>query len=637
MSGRRSTRPFSFFFFSSGFPTFRRRATRALEVRKGRTNEDCFLCGATCGEQAQPGWVNATLVSDKSKNKEGKIVAVFNEPAPYEPRIRRQVREGAIGVIFVRDRTGVPGQTMYVISERDQRDLSIPVAEIFQSDSKNPGSLLRAVNGEQLQVALWPQKNAWKEANETMAFQVTLSVILCFSALAVILIGIWRLNEWWRGSGWRLVTIGTVCIVLEMISAGIRFAYILVDPFWTYRVYTDIAQNILLTSNLPFTLASGILLTFFWAETLRTTRVKASPFISEYRKSAISVIVFLFVAEITTAVLRVYLASFSTFNPTWISQALYVLTSIILTICYIICAVKIRQRIKSMSENRRKTIRNMTLRFTGSTLGYIAFTIMLIALIPCLNYPWAFKVLLNGIALAENFWAILQVYSFQPPRSRKLDLSNLSSYNTPPVSSRSPHGKTDFSLSARPRRIREDLDNDDDDTSADYDQEKAKMERRTSENSVDPLSTLPSDSTLLTEAPGDDSHTLTSTTNEYLLKGSIFDHRGENEDKKEEMAKNIVEIEPISPQNTEISTENNPLLSDLKSGSSQSPLPPNQHQKHSNTSLPTIIALKEHERNSSFSSGSDLISNSPSEAPSSLSARDTPPNSSWVQAHTPRS
>lgn len=393
------------------------------------------------------------MVTDDSNRKMGNIVLVVNAVAPYDSFIERQVRSGAKAVVFLRDRSGVPGQTMYVVTGRSQAHLTIPVVEIFQvvSNTKYPLSKMLSKDGG-LEVSLWPQENEWKVANDKTGFQVTLNLFVCLWAIGIICVGLLRLNEWWSGPGWRFVTIGTVCIVLELISAVLRIALCIVDPFWSFRILSDPAQNILITANLPFTFAAGILLTFFWAETLKSQRIRASPFISEYRKIAIGVVIFLFVAEITTAIVRWKLASYSAFNPTWITQALYVITSIVLTICYVICAVKIRERLREIGGNKKQKVRNMTMRFVGSTVGYLSFSVFLIALIPCLNYPWAFKCLLNGVAIASNFWSTLQVYSFRPPRRRSG--TSHSSHGTdegtsmPGLKSQ----KSDFSLSARPRR-----------------------------------------------------------------------------------------------------------------------------------------------------------------------------------------
>lgn len=393
------------------------------------------------------------MVTDKSTQKLGKIVAVIDAVAPYDADIERQIKAGAIAVVFIRDRSGVPGQTMYVVTGDSQAGLTIPVVEIFQvvADVKQP--LSKSIHDYEggMEVSLWPEENAWKVANDKTGFQVTMNLFICLWAIIIVGIGMLRLNQWWSGPGWRFITIGTVCIGFEIISAALRIALCIVDPFWSFRIISDTAQNILITINLPFTFAAGILLTFFWAETLKSQRIRASPFISEYRKSAIAVIVVLFVAEITTAILRWKLASYSSFNPTWVSQALYVITAIVLTICYIICAVKIREKLREIGGNKKRKIRNMTLRVAGSTFGYLAFTCFLVALIPCLNYPWAFKFLLNGVAISSNFWSTLQVYSFQPPRRRTGTSQSSHGDEGHSVASLKSQ-KSDFSLAARPRR-----------------------------------------------------------------------------------------------------------------------------------------------------------------------------------------
>jgi hypothetical protein len=355
------------------------------------------------------------MVLSSSTEKSGKIVVVRDVAAPYDRYILREIRAGAKAIVFLRDRTGVPGQTMYLVTGSDQGDLTVPCVEIFQPISDILDPLAKIIPLEGLEVSIWPERNRWKDANEKTAFQVIFNVVHSFMSFAVMLIGVYRLIQWWTPKDAVWWSIGPVCIILEIIGGAIRMAYTLIDPIWTFRLLPD-GASVLLTLNLPFTFSSGILLSFFWAETLNANKVSASPFISDYKRSAIGLCVLLFIAEIITDSTRVVLPVTS-FNPAYVSQGLYVLTSAILTVCYIVCAVKIRNKLAELSGRRRK-IRNMTIRFVGSTAGYIAFCIFIIALIPLINQPWPFKLLLNGTVLAGNWWSLLQVYSFKATGKR---------------------------------------------------------------------------------------------------------------------------------------------------------------------------------------------------------------------------
>lgn len=307
---------------------------------------------------------------------------------------------------------------MYLVrTGSDQSRFTIPVVEVFQEINKVDNTLSGIVGATPtgIPICIWPEVNTWKVANDKTAFQVVLNIIHSLTALTIIIIGIYRLNQWWSETGSVWISIGTVCIVLEVISGILRFSYTSVDPFWSFRVLDDTVANILLSAHLPFTFSSGILLTFFWAETLSANRVRVSPFISEHKTLAIIVCVILFVAEITTGIVRTFLPVTSSFNPSFVSQALYVIVSLILTVSYVYCAIKIQKKTSDLS-NRKRKIRNMTFRFAGSTGGYVAFCILVILLIPFISNPWGFKILMNMILFSSNWWSLLQVYSFVPPR-----------------------------------------------------------------------------------------------------------------------------------------------------------------------------------------------------------------------------
>lgn len=145
--------------------------------------------------------------------------------------------------------------------------------------------------------------------------------------------------------------------------------------------------------------------------------MRASPFISDYKILSIGICILLFVAEIVCDIVRILVPVTGWFNPSYIAQALYVITAIVLTVCYIICAYKIQKKIGNLTGKKRK-LRNMTLRFAGSTAGYISFSILTILLIPFIGTPWGFKIILNLIILVSNSWCLLQVYSFTAPQKR---------------------------------------------------------------------------------------------------------------------------------------------------------------------------------------------------------------------------
>lgn len=355
------------------------------------------------------------MVRSSNPNKAGKIVAFVNIGAPYEKHIVEAVQAGAIAVVVYRDRGDGPGQAMYwKLIGGDESRLTLPVVEAFER-FKNPSALIhRFSSSDEVAVSLWPQINPWKQANDVIAFQVTWNVILSAMQMAIIAIGLLRLRLWYFSAA-GLLSIGPVCILLECASSAIRSVTTFVDPFITFKTIPSPVAEILITAPMPFQLASGILLTFYWAETLSNSKVQASPFISEYKKSAMAVIAILFLCEIATSAARAPLA-ITGFKLVYFSQTLYVLVAAALTISYTICAIQIRNRLAA-SRVTKRAIRKMTIRFLLSTGGYIMFIVLIILLVPYMTKPWGWKILFNLIFLSSNGTALLQVYSFVPPQS----------------------------------------------------------------------------------------------------------------------------------------------------------------------------------------------------------------------------
>lgn len=338
---------------------------------------------------------------------------VGNIISPYERHIRKAVQDGATALVIVRNRLGIPGQSMYQILS-DNRDLTIPVVEVFQL-AVLPGSIASSVGPAGVHVSIYPQENQWKKANDVIGFQIFLDVVHTGLETAILIVGLWRIHQWTTPSCGRLFSIGPVCIALEMVAAVLRLVYTAVDPFWTFRVYNAFVGMIMMTISFPISLASGILLTFFWAETLKASSIKAHPFIAEYKKSACLVIFILVAGEIISNVIRTKVPVKGKFNTVYLTQAFYIVTCIILVICYLVCAHEITRRLSSGNHVKRKRyIRNMNIRFAVSTAGYIIFIISMAASIPVVSHPWGFKCVFNGMFLGLNIAGILQVYSLKP-------------------------------------------------------------------------------------------------------------------------------------------------------------------------------------------------------------------------------
>jgi hypothetical protein len=162
------------------------------------------------------------------------------------------------------------------------------------------------------------------------------------------------------------------------------------------------------------------------AETLRTTKIKASPFISDYRIVAIVVVVLLFVAEAVIDAVRITQSGSTRFSPIIITVVFYIIISAILTVCYIICAVAIMGRIEDMTQSPKRfsRVRKMTLRFVFSTAGYIVTIIMEIVTATMTGRPWGTIISFNLLFVALNWTATLQIVGLKPLKGARSSSSD---------------------------------------------------------------------------------------------------------------------------------------------------------------------------------------------------------------------
>jgi len=150
------------------------------------------------------------------------------------------------------------------------------------------------------------------------------------------------------------------------------------------------------------------------AETLRRTKIRASPFISDYRYAAVATCVLLFAAEITIDVLRITLSN-TRFSPVVITVVFYVVVQLVLIVSYLACAISIHSRIENMGSGKVERLRHMTIRFAVSSGGYILTVIFdVITAATSSKNAWATQILYNLIFLSLNWTAMMQIIGLQP-------------------------------------------------------------------------------------------------------------------------------------------------------------------------------------------------------------------------------
>lgn len=146
---------------------------------------------------------------------------------------------------------------MYAVDGKNRRSINFPVAESY---------VLKGVNASKIpdgsHVEIFFDTNTWKTINDTVLHPI-LGAVLSVWEIAIICVAMFRISQFASEPGFSLLSIGPMCLSLELIGACIRFAHTIVDPYYSERMLPHVVQSVLLTIHLPFTLASGILLAFY--------------------------------------------------------------------------------------------------------------------------------------------------------------------------------------------------------------------------------------------------------------------------------------------------------------------------------------------------------------------------------------
>lgn len=158
------------------------------------------------------------------------------------------------------DAEGQLGGIMYFRSDaRERKSINFPVAHAyFDPDfdwTKVPDGTFFEVQFEE---------NPFLIAHETH-FQAVIGAVLSLWEISLVIFGSFRIYQFLRaGESWHiLLSVGPLCLILEVISSSIRFAHMSVDPIWNERFLPDTVHLALVSIHLPFSYAAGILLTFF--------------------------------------------------------------------------------------------------------------------------------------------------------------------------------------------------------------------------------------------------------------------------------------------------------------------------------------------------------------------------------------
>ena len=206
----------------------------------------------------QAGWVNATLKHWPTNDVEGRIILVHKETYPYDPLLRQLSKLRPAAVLFVQETSGYPGDGMYAVDGKERRSITVPVAESYANKKIN---VTWIPDGTYVEMHL--DYNRYVSIKTSAYFPVMNSLVSLWE-WCILLLAAYHLYLFSRvQTSFSWLSIGPLCLILEMCGLAIRFATTIVDPFYSNRLLPSKAMTILYSLHMPFLISSGILLTFY--------------------------------------------------------------------------------------------------------------------------------------------------------------------------------------------------------------------------------------------------------------------------------------------------------------------------------------------------------------------------------------
>lgn len=198
-----------------------------------------------------------------SDEVEGRLVILNNPVYPVDWLLREIAKRQPAGALILRQCAvilcpGDPGEGMYTTDGKSSQTINYPVVEAIYTGDPH---ITELPDGTYLTVLV--EENKWKRVADTHVW-VILGALWSLWEISIIILGGFRLFQFAESEhGLQWLSIGPLCISMEMIGASLRIVNTLVDPFWSTRILNTNVAYSMLTINVPFTFSSGILLTLF--------------------------------------------------------------------------------------------------------------------------------------------------------------------------------------------------------------------------------------------------------------------------------------------------------------------------------------------------------------------------------------
>eukprot|EP01122_Echinamoeba_exundans_P002832 TRINITY_DN1281_c0_g1_i3.p1 TRINITY_DN1281_c0_g1~~TRINITY_DN1281_c0_g1_i3.p1 ORF type:complete len:386 (+),score=29.55 TRINITY_DN1281_c0_g1_i3:445-1602(+) len=256
----------------------------------------------------------------------------------------------------------------------------------------------------------------WLTSGLYWFFSIFSAASSCFVAAYAVV----KLYEYCYCSGHPVFSVVGICILFELCGSLIRFANWSIDSLGARHLTTQHGSGSWRSASLPFTVASTLLLTFYWHETLSRTSLRVSLNIGRFKIPCYILIVLCFVVEIAIDTIRLTLHNISNFWRS-INAVFYVIVAAGLSVFYIITAARIFIALKKSTastahnsnmssnstsgmrkENRRlNALRNTTIKLLGSGI----FLAIMVIVAPTSLLPYYAAASMSHVGYAI-FWIV---------------------------------------------------------------------------------------------------------------------------------------------------------------------------------------------------------------------------------------
>lgn len=363
--------------------------------------------------------VNGTVVVPDPKHMcrnirngiEGQIVIAYRGGGcSYEDKLRKAIEFGAIGVLnlFVGPE---PTFLSALIKDGSRKsDLTIPAIMIESKIGQDLAK--RYENGETVRVIMTDNKSKWIKFTDGPIFITWLTVVIFLQVFCFCWAG-FKLYFFLKAN-FHVFALPPACLALEMISAFFR-AIAGIDFLYHDQRFTYTTINFLTSINLPFTIATTLLITFYWVQiTQNVTTRTAGAKLNKLKYPFIITTAFVFVAELVID--TIVSLNIDEGIALAIKAIIYLLIQAGVSLFFIIAgSILLRQ----LSKGRAKS-RKITIKVIASTVGRFAFIIGVVLLvtdvyqsIPGVMVAWSFMI------FGTTAISIAQIWVFKLKSKRK--------------------------------------------------------------------------------------------------------------------------------------------------------------------------------------------------------------------------